>query len=652
MTALDDEVSAAAEADDWVEANRLVVNAELTRISARLLALTGRAGPGDVAAADAAAAEARETPALHGMPPVIDTLREVFALTGFETDVLVLAAAHELDPRVAGLCASAGDARHPHPTFALAMAALADPHWSALTPGGPLRAWRLVDVGAGPLTAAPLSVDERVLHALLAMWQLDRRLEPFVTPVTGTAGMAASHARLAASIAAAWTADGTRVVRVVGRDADDRRDVVAAAAAAMGARCYAVPAADLPATVDERDAFVRLWQREQALGRLVLLIESDMASDAGSTAALSARLGWWVAVSARERADDDGYGRGGTVVEVATPTRAEQRELWHAGLRRRAGDAVAPVVAQFDLSATIIHRVAARLAAGGDTAAGAVWAACRDAARPELAWLADRVDVRAGWNDLILPQPQLDSLQDLVLHVRHRVTVHEEWGFSGASSRGLGAAALFAGPSGTGKTLAAEVIAGELGLDLYRIDLSRVVSKYIGETEKNLCRVFDAAEGGGAVLLFDEADALFGKRTEVRDSHDRYANIEVSYLLARMESYRGLAILTTNMRTAIDDAFMRRLRFVVAFPFPDAAMRRQMWERVFPPGVPLDELPIEALSRLSVTGGMIANIALGAAFQAADRGGRVCAADLVRAAQREYAKLDRPLTDAEIGGLR
>jgi SpoVK/Ycf46/Vps4 family AAA+-type ATPase len=196
------------------------------------------------------------------------------------------------------------------------------------------------------------------------------------------------------------------------------------------------------------------------------------------------------------------------------------------------------------------------------------------------------------------------------------------------------------------------VVAKALRLDLYRIDLSRVVSKYIGETEKNLCRVFDAAEGGGAVLLFDEADALFGKRTEVRDSHDRYANIEVSYLLARMESYRGLAILTTNMRTAIDDAFMRRLRFVVAFPFPDAAMRRQMWERVFPPGVPLDELPIEALSRLSVTGGMIANIALGAAFQAADRGGRVCAADLVRAAQREYAKLDRPLTDAEIGGLR
>ena len=175
----------------------------------------------------------------------------------------------------------------------------------------------------------------------------------------------------------------------------------------------------------------------------------------------------------------------------------------------------------------------------------------------------------AVWDDLVLPEAQKRLLREIAAHVRQRLKVYETWGFGHRSSRGLGISALFAGPSGTGKTMAAEVLANELRLDLYRIDLSQVVSKYIGETEKNLRRVFDAAEDGGAILLFDEADALFGKRSEVKDSHDRYANIEVSYLLQRMEAYRGLAILTTNMKDALDTAFLRRIRFVVQFPFPE-----------------------------------------------------------------------------------
>jgi SpoVK/Ycf46/Vps4 family AAA+-type ATPase len=194
------------------------------------------------------------------------------------------------------------------------------------------------------------------------------------------------------------------------------------------------------------------------------------------------------------------------------------------------------------------------------------------------------------------------------------------------------------------------VLAGELRLDLYRIDLSQVVSKYIGETEKNLRRVFDAAEEGGAVLLFDEADALFGKRSEVKDSHDRYANIEVSYLLQRMESYRGLAILTTNMKGELDPAFLRRLRFIVRFPFPDAAQRAGIWDRIFPPETPTEGLDVQKLARLNVAGGNIRNIALQAAFLAADEGGPVRMNHLLRAAYTECAKLERPLTEAEIGG--
>jgi len=250
---------------------------------------------------------------------------------------------------------------------------------------------------------------------------------------------------------------------------------------------------------------------------------------------------------------------------------------------------------------------------------------------------------------LVLPEPQIQSLRQIAIHVRHRATVYDEWGFGARSSRGLGISTLFAGVSGTGKTMAAEVLAAELRLDLYRIDLASMVSKYIGETEKNLRKVFDAAEESGAILLFDEADALFGKRSEVKDSHDRYANIEVSYLLQRVEAYRGLAILTTNLKSSLDAAFLRRLRFIVQFPFPDAEQRAEIWRRVFPVATPTEGLDILKLAKMNIPGGSIRNIALNAAFLAADTGKSVQMIHLLAAARNEYAKLERPLTEMEIG---
>jgi SpoVK/Ycf46/Vps4 family AAA+-type ATPase len=248
----------------------------------------------------------------------------------------------------------------------------------------------------------------------------------------------------------------------------------------------------------------------------------------------------------------------------------------------------------------------------------------------------------------VVAEPERRTLRELVMHVRHRTQVHERWGFAAKGARGLGVSALFAGPSGTGKTMAAEVFARELRLDLYRIDLSVVVSKYIGETEKNLRRVFDAAEQGGAILLFDEADALFGKRSEVKDSHDRYANIEVGYLLQRMEAYRGLAILTTNLKSALDPSFLRRLRFVVQFPRPDAAARREIWLRTFPDRTPRDGVDVDVLARLDLTGGSIRNVALRAAFLAADAGVPVGMTHLANAARSECAKLERAVSGAEL----
>jgi hypothetical protein len=640
---------AAAAADDRADASSRLLTAQLGRVRARLLAAAGHGDETDVAAADDAAEQAA---AQAGTDSSLHVLRTVFALTDFEVDVVLLAAAYELDARVAQLCADAGDPRRPYPTFALALALLPHPHWSALTPGAPLRTWRLVETGSGPLTTAPVQLDERVLHALLGIEQLDRRLEPYAVPVVTTHEIPPSHRALALDVAAAWTSGAASIVRVSGVDEADRRAVVAVAAAATGRGLHVVRAADLPAGIDERDALVRLWQREQALAGRALLVEVGDHAEEHLAASLLTRLSGPVAVSARDRTAG---GPATWAVEVDTPTHDERLALWRDQLAAATTpadhDMVADVCAQFDLPASGVGAVTARVA-GAPLDRARLWQAAREHSRPQLAGLAQRIDVRASWGDLVLPAAHLAALRDIVVHVRRRPTVHDAWGFALAGSRGLGITALFAGPSGTGKTLAAEVLAHELDLDLYRIDLSAVVSKYIGETEKNLRRVFDAAEGGGAVLLFDEADALFGKRSEVRDSHDRYANIEVSYLLQRMETYRGLAILTTNLRGSLDDAFSRRLRFVVQFPFPDVAQRRALWAQAFPPGVPREDLDVDELARLSVTGGNIANIALSAAFGAAERGDRVRRADLLRAAQAEYAKLDRPLTDSESGGLR
>ena len=283
-------------------------------------------------------------------------------------------------------------------------------------------------------------------------------------------------------------------------------------------------------------------------------------------------------------------------------------------------------------------------------ATGALWQACRERASAPLGELAHRIVARATWDDLVLPAAQKATLGQIVTHVRHRRQVLETWGFADRGGRGLGITVLFAGDSGTGKTFAAEVLATELSLDLFRVDVSGVVSKYIGETEKNLRRVFDAAEESGAVLLFDEADALFGKRSEVRDSHDRYANVEVSYLLQRMESYRGLAILTTNHKAALDSAFLRRLRFVVQFPFPETAEREAIWRRAFPVATPTDHLAFDKLARLQASGGQIQNMALGAAFLAAADGGAVTMAHVLNAVRTDGTRFDRPVSDTETRG--
>jgi SpoVK/Ycf46/Vps4 family AAA+-type ATPase len=285
------------------------------------------------------------------------------------------------------------------------------------------------------------------------------------------------------------------------------------------------------------------------------------------------------------------------------------------------------------------------------TLSARAWEACRRAARPRMDDLAKRVVSTAEWRDLILPKSQKAVLESIIAQVRNRAKVYEDWGFGPRlQNKGLGVSALFSGPSGVGKSMAGELIGTALDLDVYRVDLSALVSKWVGETEKNLRRVFDAAEDGGVILQFDEADALFGRRSEVKDSHDRHANIEVSYLLQRLEAYSGLCILTTNMRDNIDEAFLRRLRFVIEFRFPSREDRQKIWQRIFPEDVPRDTLDYEKLAQLNITGGSIRNIALSASFLAADRGGSVSMADILHTAHLEYDKVGRSMTDAERAG--
>jgi len=608
-------------------------------------------------------------------PPALEIVTDLFDLSPFARALLALTAGIELDARFAPLCAQAqGDPQRAYPTFGLALAALPGAAWAELSPEAPLRRWRLLEVqtgGNGGLAASRLAIDERILHFLAGVDHRDQRLEHLTDPVHPSGPLVPSHRLLAERIATIWSDAATRgalpVIQLCGPDPASRRAVAAAVCDRLELELVAMSAEALPTAPRELDDLLRLWQREMMLGSGALLLDAgeiDAGADAAREAALQRfveRLDGPLFLASRERRR--GRERPLIAIDVARPTIGEQRDLWRDRLGALAeggldlATTIEGLAEQFDLPAPRLEAAAATAlgvlgaphgqAPSGAAAAAALWDACRQQARPRLDDLAQRIEPTATWDDLILPPRERDLLATIAAHIGQRTTVHEKWGMGGGGWRGQGVSALFAGPSGTGKTLAAEVLAGALRLDLYRIDLAITVSKYIGETEKNLRRVFDAAEEGGAILLFDEADALFGKRSEVKDSHDRHANIEVSYLLQRMESYRGLAILTSNLKDSLDPAFLRRLRFMLQFPFPDADQRTGIWRRAFASATPTEGLDVEKLSRLNVSGGNIRNIALSAAFLAAAERGPVRMAHLLEAARIELIKVGRPLTDAE-----
>jgi AAA+ superfamily predicted ATPase len=665
----------------WHEINQHYLTAALASVREALEAKAKDDGDADKIASPLSHSH---SPTQSLPPPALEQLCTTLGLSSFERNVLLLCAGMELDANFPALCAAAqGDPQRAYPTFSLALSTFSPPQWNALTPAAPLRRWQLIEVGTGSaLTLSPLRIDERILHYLIGLQYLDERLGGFVEPLSKAGQLVPSHQKIADQLAAIWSQvwgrKGLSIVQLCGIEIASKRAIAAAACDRVGFRLHIVQGTTIPLSVTDRYQLIRLWEREYILRPSVLLVDCDEV-DSNDTARENAiqelieGISSPLIITSRDRRRTKL--RPLITFDIHQPTISEQSILWHNALGTATSmlnGQVETIVSNFSLSAATIQAVCTEALGhyNGKPGVGAshdsplqeaevstdgsiatlLWDACRSQCRPRMNELAQHIEASATWDDLVLPERERLVLRDISAHLRQRATVYESWGFAGKGGRGLGISALFAGASGTGKTMAAEVIARELRLDLYRIDLSSVVSKYIGETEKNLRRVFDVAEAGGVILLFDEADALFGKRSEVKDSHDRYANMEVSYLLQRMEAYRGLAILTTNLKDAIDTAFLRRIRFIVKFPFPDAAQRAEIWQRIFPSKTPTADLDVKKLAKLNVAGGNIRNIALNAAFFAADAGEPVGMKHLLQAAQSEYMKLERPLTDAEVKG--
>lgn len=590
------------------------------------------------------------------VPPALEVLGEAMGLSRFERLTLFLAAAPEWGADLDGM----------RPSLALALRILPEPTWDVVSSQRPLRFWRLIQIHhlpPTPLVDAPITADERITNYLKGLNVTDSRLEHLLRPCLPPSDAQltpSQHGAVREIVATLLEAQhdraGAPVIELAGPDQEVLRSVAVTAGQAVNREIYELVGERIPAAGDEAVEMMRLWERETILmpvGLYADVTELDRANH-DTLAGWLADLHGVVFIGCRESWSVPR--RQLRIIDAHRPTADEQEQLWRNILNPEAEDQQCLpglLSGRFDLSQFAINR-ATTYVTMRDGRPDDLWDACKLNAQPRLETMAIRINPVAQWQDLVLPDREMRALDYLVAQVQGRSTVLRHWGFGDRITHGNGITAMFSGQSGTGKSLAAEIIARELDLTLYRVDLSGVVSKYIGETERNLRRVFDAADEGGVLLLFDEADALFGKRSDVKDSHDRYANIEVNYLLQRMEDYAGIAILTTNQRQAIDQAFLRRLRFVVNFPFPARAERRAMWLRAFPERTPVDDLDVDRLSALAASGGMIRNIALNAAYTAAGNDGHITTQLVLDLAHLEFVKNDLPVNehDFQLGQRR
>ncbi len=603
-------------------------------------------------------------------------VQDRFGLSDGETRLLLLCAAADLDGEIPALLGQLHGGGSGLPTFATASTIFPDISWETLAENRPLRQWSMIDLRTQadrPLTQCPLRIDEGILQYLIGNPAPDARLAAYHTefPAEATVmGLSPRQSSAATEMAATLgRTEPVPVVKLTGTSPLARHMTALGIVAALGgspSKLVRVPAADFPTDPRDAEQLARLWARESNLHGLALYLDADEAAEAPLRLALSrffAAPRTLYFVSSRDPLA--GISRASVTLAVENPTAEERKNAWRvsaatAEIPLESADA-AILADQFQLDLPAIFQSVAdadgRCFSGSADVRRHLQAVTCVGRRGALEALAQRITPQADMDDLVLPDRAKRQLRDFISHVELRRLVISEWGMGGRSSLGKGTAALFSGESGTGKTLAAEVVAAELGLDLYRIDLSAVVDKYIGETEKNLRRIFDAAEAGGVVLFFDEADALFGKRGEVKDSHDRYANIQVNYLLQRLETFRGPAILATNLGRGMDHAFVRRLRFIVRFPQPGRPERQGIWEKCFAPlesgafpsgdrVLALTPNDFQAISATNLSGGEIRNAAIQAAFLAAATSQPVSRKIVDQAIAEESLKAGRPAPPA------
>ncbi len=655
----------------------------------------------------------RKAGLLAGADYRLARLSRLFSLTDWEEQLILLCLAPELDPRYEKLYAFLNDdLTRKCPTQHLALILFRDAQaervasWSNshVFKAGILRAED--EAGSSSRLTRLLHLDERISSYLLGSDDLPETLKPFarlVAPLPATPGMDAALMRSSSSLLeeSATSAIVTAIrehldqaqaqrilIHITGPGGVGKHALAESICAQLDTPLLVINLAELAGLNESLEAALRLAAREALLQPAALYLEGfDRLLPYANTRleleeriaapAEPAQLGTlmrvledfsWLTFLAGEKpfAPAEGSRWQNHIllhVELPAPDDAARGALWADSLAA-FGISIPPT--EVDALAGRFRftrgQIQAALQAAQDSArlkpllerritASDVARACRQQSGPVLVGLAQRIETRYDWHDIVLTANALAQMHEMCTQVRHRRQVYGEWGFGEKLARGNGLAALFSGPSGTGKTMAAEIIAGDLELDLYRIDLSSVVSKYIGETEKNLAKIFAEAERASAVLFFDEADALFGKRSEVKDAHDRYANIEISYLLQRIEAYEGVVILATNMKKNIDEAFIRRLHFLVDFPFPDENQRAQIWRGLFPVKAPRSpDLDFDFLAeRLPLAGGNIKNIVLHAAFLAAADGGSIGMDHIIHAAKREYDKIGRLGSENDFG---
>ena len=610
-----------------------------------------------------AASLAAPTTAGLGAPvegSALDALAGWFDLSEFELAVITLAAGLEVSPDIASLCALAqGDPATPYPTVLLALAVFADLEGAsqgAFAPASPLRFWPLIiteAVGGASRLQLRFGLPEAILSLLVGEPALDAAAAELIRPLELAPQLpsdAALGIRLAAMLAS--SGDGT-TIHLISPPTRRALGVAAAIVAAHGFAPFHMPLSRLTAEA-ERAGVARLWRRDRSGLNGALLVSFEEAPAEAQLSALDRLLDerpWPVVlIGAGAQAMPERVSHPIVRVPLPPADAGEVADHVAARLGLEATPALREVAGRFRLPISTLDSCAAVARAEAETTQSPVsiddilpcmLPLLRDQVREAMAGLADPIPVRMSLDDLVIPPPARAVLDQIVARQRNRTQVLDDWGFRHSGGGPQGMSVLFAGPSGAGKTMAAEALAHALKLDLFRVDLSRIVDKYIGETEKRLAALFDAADATDAILLFDEADVLFGRRSEVRDSRDHYANLEVGYLLQRIESFRGVAVLTTNLPNAIDDAFARRFAFMLHFEFPTLDERREIWRRAFPAEAPTAGLDWDKVARLALSGGQIRIVVVNAAMLAAEQGDPIGMPHIAKALIGEYGKQRR-----------